>query len=92
MVEPLGGLVGATTVGFSDALLLRALGFDERIRGDNHIFTRRDVDEIMNLQPIGAKAKPSHASDRSNLSLIFLSHTRGAVQNHVPGTRSGIRR
>ena len=38
--------------------LLRALGFDERIRGDHHIFTRHDVDEIMNLQPVGPKAKP----------------------------------
>jgi hypothetical protein len=37
--------------------LLRALGFVERIRGDHHIFTKHGVDEIMNLQPIGAKAK-----------------------------------
>ena len=46
-------------VAFADLCgLLRALGFDERIRGDHHIFTKRGVDEIMNLQPIGAKAKP----------------------------------
>jgi hypothetical protein len=38
--------------------LLRALGFDERIRGDHHILAKHAVDEIMNLQPIGAKAKP----------------------------------
>lgn len=31
-------------------LLLR-LGFEERIRGDHHIFTFRDVPEILNLQP-----------------------------------------
>jgi hypothetical protein len=37
--------------------LLCALGFDERIRGDHHIFAKHGVDEIMNLQPIGAKAK-----------------------------------
>ena len=37
--------------------LLLALGFAERIRGDHHIFTRDGVDEIMNLQPLGAKAK-----------------------------------
>lgn len=29
-----------------------------RVRGDHHIFTRTGVDEIMKLQPIGAKAKP----------------------------------
>jgi hypothetical protein len=37
--------------------LLRHLGFDERIRGSHHIFTKADVEEILNLQPIGAKAK-----------------------------------
>ena len=37
--------------------LLKHLGFDERIKGDHHIFTRHDVDEILNLQPRGAKAK-----------------------------------
>jgi len=33
--------------------LLKALGFEERIRGDHHIFTRDDVVEIINLQPGG---------------------------------------
>lgn len=37
--------------------LLCHLGFDERIRGSHHIFTKQDVGEILNLQPIGAKAK-----------------------------------
>lgn len=31
--------------------LLLALGFDERIRGSHHIYTRADVVEIINLQP-----------------------------------------
>jgi len=38
--------------------LLRSLGFDERSRGDHHIFTLAGVEEIVNLQPRGAKAKP----------------------------------
>jgi HicA toxin of bacterial toxin-antitoxin, len=38
--------------------LLRRLGFEERIRGDHHIFTKNGVDEIINLQPQGNKAKP----------------------------------
>ena len=38
-------------------ILLKVLGFDERIRGDHHIFTLNDVEEILNLQPIGSKAK-----------------------------------
>lgn len=38
--------------------LLRKLGFEERIRGDHHIFSRSDVEEILNLQPRGGQAKP----------------------------------
>jgi len=37
--------------------LLDSLGFQERIRGSHHIFTRDGVEEILNLQPFGAKAK-----------------------------------
>lgn len=37
--------------------LLRHLGFNERIRGDHHIFTRDNIPEIINLQPRGGKAK-----------------------------------
>lgn len=38
--------------------LLRRLGFDERIRGSHHIFTKGTVEEILNLQPRGQNAKP----------------------------------
>lgn len=38
--------------------LLRHLGFVERIRGSHHIFTKRGVEEILNLQPKGRQAKP----------------------------------
>ena len=34
------------------------LGFDERIRGSHHIFTKEGVADILNLQPRRAKAKP----------------------------------
>ena len=43
---------------FSDlCALLRRLGFDERIRGSHHVFTRDGLDEILNLQPIGSDAE-----------------------------------
>jgi hypothetical protein len=29
-----------------------------RIKGDHHIFTREDIEEILNLQPKGSQAKP----------------------------------
>jgi hypothetical protein len=38
--------------------VLQGLGFSERIRGSHHIFSRNGVDEILNLQPRGNKAKP----------------------------------
>jgi hypothetical protein len=38
--------------------LLKRLGFTERIRGDHHVFTKSGVEEIINLQPQGGKAKP----------------------------------
>jgi len=38
--------------------LLRGLGFQERVRGSHHIFTKEGVEEILNLQPrAGGKAK-----------------------------------
>ncbi|MEX2170527.1 MAG: type II toxin-antitoxin system HicA family toxin [Pirellulales bacterium] len=54
------------TSGHSDAniafdelrkLLLR-LNFYERTEGSHHIFTRDDIEELINLQRDGAKAKP----------------------------------
>ena len=38
--------------------LLKRLGFNERIRGDHHIFTMTGVEEILNLQPRNGKGKP----------------------------------
>jgi len=32
--------------------LVLSLGFDERIKGDHHIFTKAGVPEILNLQPL----------------------------------------
>jgi len=38
--------------------ILSKLGFGERIRGSHHILWRDGVEEILNLQPNGSKAKP----------------------------------
>ena len=46
-------------IAFEDLrFLVKKLGFAERIRGDHHIYTMAGVEEILNLQPNGAKAKP----------------------------------
>jgi hypothetical protein len=46
-------------IAFKDLLkLLKRLGFTERVRGSHHIFARAGLEEILNLQTKGAKAKP----------------------------------
>lgn len=38
--------------------VLQRLGFELRLRGHHHLFSREGVVEILNLQPRGATAKP----------------------------------
>jgi hypothetical protein len=56
--------INSTCGGFSSMIFssceksgLIRLGFDERIRGSHHIFTKKGVEEILNLQPKQGKAK-----------------------------------
>lgn len=51
--------------------LLGKLGFDERIRGSHHIFTKDGVEEILNLQPKGSKAKPYQVKQVRNIILKY---------------------
>lgn len=51
--------------------LLIALGFEERVKGSHHIFTRSDIVEIINLQPKGAKAKPYQIRQVRNLLVKY---------------------
>ncbi len=52
--------------------LLRDLGFDERIRGSHHIFSRRGVEEILNLQPrTGGQAKPYQVKQVRNVIVRY---------------------
>lgn len=45
-------------VEFADlTALLQALGFEERVRGSHYIFVRSGIDELLNLQRDGSKAK-----------------------------------
>jgi hypothetical protein len=48
------------------SILLR-LGFNERVRGDHHIFARTGVEEILNLQPKGSQAKPYQVKQVRNV-------------------------
>lgn len=51
--------------------LLLKLGFEERVRGSHHIFTKNGVEEILNLQPDGAKAMPYQVKQVRNIVLHY---------------------
>jgi hypothetical protein len=57
--------------------LLRRLGFDERIRGSHHIFTKEGVEEILNLQPKGRQAKPYQVKQVRAVLLRYRLGGRG---------------
>jgi predicted RNA binding protein YcfA (HicA-like mRNA interferase family) len=40
------------------ANMLKYLGFDERIRGSHHTFTRQGIRELIALQDVGGECKP----------------------------------
>jgi predicted RNA binding protein YcfA (HicA-like mRNA interferase family) len=63
---------------FSDLRkLLLSLGFSERIKGDHHIFTRPDILEIVNLQPLkDGKAKAYQVMQVRNLILKYKLHKK----------------
>jgi len=57
LAQLLGGRADAN-VGFEAVCaLLRRLGFQERTRGSHHVFRRAGVEELINLQRDGDKAK-----------------------------------
>jgi len=61
-----------TNVEFSDLCqLLARLGFEERLRGSHHIFARDGMEEILNLQPKGGKAKPYQVKQVRNILVKY---------------------
>ena len=51
--------------------LLQRLGFQVRIRGSHLIFFKSGVEEILNLQPRGAEAKPYQVKQVRNIILKY---------------------
>jgi len=51
--------------------LLLAMGFNERIKGSHHIYYRQDIEEILNLQPIGSQAKAYQVKQIRNIILKY---------------------
>jgi predicted RNA binding protein YcfA (HicA-like mRNA interferase family) len=58
--------------------LLRSLGFEERIKGSHHIFTKEGVGEILNLQPrVDGKSKPYQVKQ---VRQVILKHRLGGQE------------
>lgn len=61
-----------SNIDFNDLCrLLANYGFDERIKGSHHIFTKNNVEEIINIQPRGSKAKAYQVKQVRNLILKY---------------------
>lgn len=51
--------------------ILKRLGFNERIKGSHHIFWKEGLQEIINLQAKGSKAKPYQVKQVRNIILNY---------------------
>ncbi len=61
-----------TEISFADLCnLLERLGFEARIRGSHHMFRKAGVEEIINLQKAGGKAKPYQIRQVRTITLKY---------------------
>ncbi|HCE46930.1 MAG TPA: toxin HicA [Lentisphaeria bacterium] len=51
--------------------LLIKIGFQERIKGSHHIYSMTGVEEIINIQSEGSKAKPYQVKQIRNIILKY---------------------
>lgn len=64
-------------VAFDDLIfLLENLGFEKRIKGSHHVFSKDGIEEIVNIQPSGSKAKPYQVKQLRNV-LVKYKLVRG---------------
>jgi hypothetical protein len=55
--------------------LILSMGFEERIKGDHHIFTKAGVPEILNLQPLrNGMAKAYQVKQIRSIILRYKLH------------------
>jgi hypothetical protein len=63
---------------FSDLqMILGRLGFQCRIKGDHFIYTKDGIEEIINIQPVGNKAKAYQVKQVRQVILKY--HLGGAL-------------
>jgi len=70
--------VNDRNIAFDDLCkLLDWFGFDCRVKGDHFIYTRPDVEEIINIQPKGKLAKPYQVKQVRN---VIVKYKLGGIQ------------
>ncbi len=60
--------------------MLVNMGFEERIRGSHHIFTKEEIAEILNLQPKNGKVKVYQVKQ---LREVILKYKLGGQGNNA---------
>ena len=60
--------------------LLFNLGFQQRIKGDHHIFFKDSIEEIINIQPKGKTAKPYQVRQ---IRKLILKHKLGGTNGQI---------
>lgn len=61
-----------SNIAFSDLQkLLELLGFSVRVKGDHFIYWQDGIEEILNIQPDGNKAKPYQVKQVRNIILKY---------------------
>ena len=64
--------VSDANIGFDELCnILTNLGFDLRIKGSHHVFRKSGVEEKINLQKDGAKAKPYQVRQVRNILVKY---------------------
>jgi len=57
--------------------LLLSLGFSQRVSGSHRIFSKEGVEEIINIQPDGAQAKPYQVKQVRDIMVKYHLEEKG---------------
>ena len=71
MIKILRGTSDANIPFTEMCYLLKKFGFEERIKGSHHIFTKKGIDEIINIQALQSVTKPYQVKQVRNLILKY---------------------
>jgi predicted RNA binding protein YcfA (HicA-like mRNA interferase family) len=71
--------VSDSNIDFEDLRkVMIAIGFSERVKGSHHIFSKINIEEIINIQPQNGKAKTYQVKQIRN---IILKYRLGGIDD-----------